>query len=294
MPRFEWAAALCLLLTSCSLDSTPLPSNTDPIDNSGDVTSVDIPSSAITPTDLELVSARVVDVTDGDSLVVEINGIEQRVRLLGINAPERDECLGDESRLSLRESAGTEVGLALESDSRDQFGRTLAHVFSSDRYLNLEQVAAGLAFTITGDHSFALDLSMAQRSAQDSGVGLWSTTACGRGPIPDVAITRIDGNPPGPDDEALELEVVEITNLTDLAADLGGFVLRDESTANRFTFPDATILGPGESIEISSGCRATDRVLAWCAGGPVWNNGGDTALLLDRSGRIVDYRPYLG
>ena len=47
--------------------------------------------------------ASVIDVQDGDSLVVAMNGIEERVRLIGVNAPEHDECFGPESASGLRE-----------------------------------------------------------------------------------------------------------------------------------------------------------------------------------------------
>ncbi len=43
------------------------------------------------------IAAHVVNVPDGDSLVVKVDGIEEKVRLIGVNAPEHDECFGEES-----------------------------------------------------------------------------------------------------------------------------------------------------------------------------------------------------
>lgn len=40
-------------------------------------------------------------VEDGDTLVLKTAGSEITVRLLGVNAPERDECLHDEARSGL-------------------------------------------------------------------------------------------------------------------------------------------------------------------------------------------------
>lgn len=35
-----------------------------------------------------------------------------------------------------------------------------------------------------------------------------------------------------------------------------------------------------------------DAAITWCTDQPIWNNGGDTALLLDPAGRIVAVRRY--
>jgi competence protein ComEC len=79
-----------------------------------------------------------------------------------------------------------------------------------------------------------------------------------------------------------------IENSGGTAVALGGWVLRDESSANRFPFPDGLLLAPGDQTRVVTGCAAGARRLAWCAGSPVWNNAGDTALLLDPAGRVVD------
>jgi endonuclease YncB( thermonuclease family) len=296
-------AMLALILAGCSAPLTadetaprvtavPLPSNPSPSDPPPATDATTTTISTVDVGDIELVEVNVLDVADGDSLVVDLDGREERVRLLGINAPERDECLGDESRRALEEAVGDVVVLGLEAESRDQFDRVLAHVFNGEGYVNLTQVRSGFAIIISFDHAFFDELTDAQTEAESDAVGVWSPDVCGGGPIPDIEITRIDENPPGPDEDALDLEVVEITNRSDIDVDLGGFILRDESTANRFEFPRGTVLGPGDTLEISTGCNPGDGRLAWCADGPVWNNGGDTALLLDPAGRVVDHLTY--
>lgn len=300
------AVVLAMLLGACSAPATgdaaipsqpssaPLPSRPHSDVERPDAESGAVDLGDLATSDIELVDVAVIHVDDGDSLIVEMNGREERVRLLGINAPERDECMGDVSRQSLKDMVGEAVALGLEAERRDQFDRILAHVFTEDTYVNLAQVQAGLAIVISVDNTFIDELTDTQDTAESDAVGMWSPDVCGGGPIPDLEITRIDQNPPGPDEEALDLEVVEITNRSDDDADLSGFVLRDESTANRFVFPTGTVLGAGDSLEVSAGCDPPGNALAWCADGPVWNNGGDTALLLDPAGRIVDHRGYRG
>ncbi len=253
------------------------------------------PSSAenLPPPDrggIDLVDVEVVRVDDGDSIRVLFEGSEERVRLLGINAPERDECLGDDSRQSLAELVGDVAVLGLEPDRRDQFGRLLAHVFAGDEYVNRHQVSAGLAIAYSDPNAFQDELIDAEELAERNRVGLWSAEACGGGPLPEaLEIVRIEADPPGPDEDALDEEIVAITNDGDTSVDISGFVLRDESTANRFVFPEGTTVQPDETVEVVSGCNPPSGALAWCSNGPIWNNGGDSALLLDPSGRVIDH-----
>ena len=127
------------------------------------------------------------------------------------------------------------------------------------------------------------------------GVGLWAETACrATTPRPAVAVAITSPNPPGPDDEALDSEFVTVTNRGDIDLELDGWILRDESTTNRYRFPPGAQLRAGESVDIITGCEATDGALAWCSERSVWSNGGDSAFLLDSFGRIVAtdrYRP---
>ena len=73
---------------------------------------------------------------------------------------------------------------------------------------------------------------------------------------------------------------------TDLAVarSLSGWVLRDESSRNRLEIPRGTAIEPGMQITVSSGCETE---VSWCEGRPIWNNGGDMALLSDRNGRVI-------
>jgi endonuclease YncB( thermonuclease family) len=241
--------------------------------------------------DLDLVDARIERVIDGDSLIAILDGVEVEVRLEGINAPERDECLGDESRDHLEEVldsgpvqiAGTEF---------DQFDRLLGIVTAGGLPVNVTQVADGLAIPLAAASDVDDLILAAEARARTSSVGIWNPESCGSGPLPDIAIIAVEPDPPGRDEEDLDSERVVIRNETDSVQDLSGWVLRDESTANRFEFPNGTAISAGGSIEIVVGCTPGPDRLTWCNDRPVWNNGGDTALLLDPDGRIVDLYRY--
>jgi hypothetical protein len=183
--------------------------------------------------------------------------------------------------------AGRNISLATEPEL-DQFDRVLARAVVGETYVNVAMVRDGHSL-VSGPSPDKNLLLEAESDARARELGLWASDACGAvGPPATLEITSIDYDPPGSDDA----ESVTITNTGDEPIDLKGFVLRDESSVNRFVFP-VVILASGSGIRIVSGCETQgDATIAWCSAQPVWNNDGDTALLLDGAGRIVAYHRY--
>ncbi|MDR0483027.1 MAG: thermonuclease family protein [Cellulomonadaceae bacterium] len=94
--------------------------------------------------------ASVVRVIDGDTLVVLLGGVEERVRLIGIDAPERGEPGFAESTAFVRAAVAASGGTVyLEADGvrdRDRFGRLRRTVWLPDgRNLNQLLLNEGLA-----------------------------------------------------------------------------------------------------------------------------------------------------
>ena len=223
----------------------------------------------------------VIAILDGDSLRIDLADGSDEVRLAGINAPEAGECWADEARAALDGLVGQRVTVL--GDRRDQYGRRLATVVADAVDVNHEMVRLGHAIVLSGDDS----LIAAEDAAAADELGLWSPSACGPAAATGLDIREIVFDPPGPDDADLGEEYVVLVNDGPLA-DLTGWVLRDESSVHRFRFPDGFRLGPGGSVVVRTGCgNDSPTELHWCAGGPVWNNDGDMALVLDRSGNVV-------
>lgn len=223
-------------------------------------------------------------IVDGDTIEVESGDGEVTVRLASINAPERDECYAEPALDHLIATLKGET-VSLDVIGEDQFGRFLAHVFAGDRHVNLELVEQGLALASSPEEGDVHGESIldAEDEAFANRSGLWSETACGAEQVPDVVFDPGSSvtDPAGPDDQDLSGEAIAVRNTGTEIVDLAGWILRDESSRHRFVFGDIRI-GGGETILVSS------ADVGWDPGGsPVWNNGGDMALLQLPDGTVV-------
>jgi endonuclease YncB( thermonuclease family) len=234
-------------------------------------------------------------VSDGDSLRADSAETALEIRLLGINAPERDDCFGDAARDELRALLATgPVTLHPWPGETDQFGRQLGFLMANGTFVNLSLIESGhVVARAQSDHGFQEEFEAAERSASAAGIGLWAADACGTPTDAEVEIIDVQEDAPGDDRENPNGEWVLIENAGSSAIDFTGWMLRDESTRHRFDIPGVT-LEAGSSIRIFSGCgvdelEGTPMELYWCdTEPPVWNNDGDTAFLLDPNGAIAD------
>jgi len=129
-------------------------------------------------------SGLVTRVFDGDTILVKIGGIEEKVRLLGIDCPEKNgpytslEPFGNEAWKRTEELAlGKRVRLVYGGESlRDKYNRLLAHVILPDgRVLNEILLSEGLAvhyrkFKYTHKKRYMAIEAEARRACR----GLWS------------------------------------------------------------------------------------------------------------------------
>lgn len=250
------------MVAACAQSGTPGPATTTPGRTSGTVTWI----------------------TDGDTVDVDTSDDVLTVRLSGINAPDQGECFYDQALDHLVETLkGKRV--TLEIAGTDQFDRTLAHVLAGERHVNLDMVVDGLALASpSGDDRHGAAVIEAEEQAFTSRNGLWAETACGDDVPPGVEIDPGSSttDPQGPDNDFLESESVTVVSRADAPVDLGGWVLRDGSSRHRFTFPEGSSLEQGGRITVTSADPG------WSPGGEaVWNNGGDVAILVNRSGNVV-------
>jgi micrococcal nuclease len=134
------------------------------------------------PGSVAALGARVIEVTDGDTIVVELPGgrIED-VRYIGINTPESTpdqplECFGHEASAANRELVGgRRVSLSFGPELRDDYGRLLAYVRAGGVAVNAELVRRGYARTLTiaPNDARAPALARLEAAAGRAGRGLW-------------------------------------------------------------------------------------------------------------------------
>jgi endonuclease YncB( thermonuclease family) len=260
-----------LLLASCAGRSSP-----DPI--SQDVAA----TGAAQPVTLR-------EVTDGDSLVVTLGDEDVEVRLLGINAPEADECHGGAARDALQALvAGADLSMERGGGDRDQYGRLLRFLFADGESVNAAMVREGHALATHTDHPLRDDFLALDAAAYEEGRGMWASDACGPPPPAGVHFGEAEPNPPGDEAAAPEREWIEIDNDSGTAVAMEGWVLRDESSRHRYTFPAGFTLPSAATVRVFSGCGEPSAGALWWCTGAVWSNGGDTAILQDEHGTVVD------
>lgn len=238
----------------------------------------------------------VVEVVDGDTIRVMRGGVEDTVRLVGINTPERGECWADEATAGLGAIlADGPVRLERDVSDRDAYGRLLRFVMTpqgADAGGVLIDDGHAIARAYPPDTSRDAEYRERQRVAREAGRGSWARDACGSvlARIPDPGTIRIEVHADAAGDDARNLndEWVRFTNLGAEPLDLDGWGVRDESSSHRYRFT-GLVLAPGDAVTLRSGCGVdTQADRYWCvSGSAIWNNGGDTVFLLDPVGNIV-------
>ena len=121
---------------------------------------------------LILTATSIVDVHDGDTVTVILNGERQRVRLHGIDAPELSQPGGRESRDYLRSLLAHPP--ALDTHGEDRYGRTLAVLIVDGRDVNEEMVRAGHAWWFRRYAPSDERLQKAEHQARAAHRGLWA------------------------------------------------------------------------------------------------------------------------
>jgi len=145
-------------------------------------------TTLVTSTAAADISGKVVAVTDGDTIkILDNNSTQHKIRLTGIDAPEKAQPFGNASRKHLASLvAGKEV--RVETSKNDRYGRVLGKVWVQPQNCsacgktlnaNLAQILAGMAWWY---QDYAKDQPAQDRARYESAVkearkgklGLWS------------------------------------------------------------------------------------------------------------------------
>ncbi len=198
MQRHQWLARASLaalaLIAACGATR---PAVDPPISESA------APGDApVVPTRQPRERATVTRLIDGDTLLLHLDGREQSVRLLLIDAPETDldQCFGAAASAFVAAVAPPGSTLEVEQDvsDADPFGRLLRYVYLADgSMLNKQLVRGGFARVtpVPPDQKYIELLLAAETIARRDRIGLWSACAT---PTPAVAAQHTVAASPTP------------------------------------------------------------------------------------------------
>ena len=126
----------------------------------------------------DVTEGRVVRIVDGDTIVVEGQGIRQKVRLSGIDTPERDQPWGSAATREMRRLvAGKDV--SVHWYKTDRWDRLIGNVLVDGEDVGLLMIERGMAWHIQryADEQTLSDMkayAAAENAARAAKRGLWS------------------------------------------------------------------------------------------------------------------------
>ncbi len=95
--------------------------------------------------DADTLVGKTVGVSDGDTITVLVDRREVKIRVAGIDAPEKKQAFGQRSKESLSECAFGE-SVSVDWHKKDRYGRTVGKVTVDGVDCGLRQVELGLAW----------------------------------------------------------------------------------------------------------------------------------------------------
>ena len=127
----------------------------------------------------------IIRVVDGDTIVIDYNGTDEKVRLIGVDTPEsvhpdksKNTEFGDiVSSYSKEKLDGQKVGIEFDVQERDQYGRLLAYVYVGDKMYNKSLLKKGYASVATfpPNVKYVDEFTAIQKKAVDKGKGMWAS-----------------------------------------------------------------------------------------------------------------------
>lgn len=127
----------------------------------------------------QTIHRRVIGVTDGDTIaLLDVNRTQYKIRLSGIDAPEKRQAFGNVSKQNLARLI-FQKEVTVEYNKRDRHGRIVGKVFLDGNDICIRQIEDGLAwhFKKYENEQPALDRARykgAESTARAARVGLWN------------------------------------------------------------------------------------------------------------------------
>jgi micrococcal nuclease len=120
-------------------------------------------------------SGMVVGISDGDTITVMHRGKPERIRLFGIDCPEKDQDFGERAKQFTSQMVFRKI-VEVFPIGETSYGRSLAWVSVNGISLNKELVRAGLAWWYCRYAPNDSELAELEALARKNKIGLWSHT----------------------------------------------------------------------------------------------------------------------
>lgn len=158
-----------------------------------EILGVEAPEPEPTPEPIEKLYD-VIRVVDGDTIIVNFEGKEERVRLIGVDTPEsvhpdaskNTECGRIASEFTKSRLESKKVGLEFDVQERDRYGRLLAYVYLDGAMFNKTLLSEGMAqiSTYPPNTKYVDEFQVLATQAREANKGLWAMD-CDATPTPD-------------------------------------------------------------------------------------------------------------
>jgi len=211
----------------------------------------------------EVEKVNITRVIDGDTFETDIG----KVRLLGINAPEKSMKGYEKAKSFLSQFEGKEVELIKSGEDKDRYGRFLRYIFYRGRNINEEILKQGLAHLYYyQEDRYERELRKAEEKARKEKRGIWqgSKDRCASC----IILVKLNSIDPG--------EYVLLKNICSFNCSLKDWTIKDSAThIKKLNFSLSG--GKEKKIEYK---------------GRIWNDAGDTLYLRDNQGKLVLWYRY--
>jgi endonuclease YncB( thermonuclease family) len=295
------------------------PPSDQPVENASEPLPPPTPESTISKESNEeqanqFVEAQVINVVDGDTIDVLIDGTEYRIRYILIDTPEThhptkgEEPFGPEATEANRTLVeGKIVKLEKDVSDVDQYDRLLRYVYVDDIMVNEELLRQGLAKVATypPDVKYVDRFLAVQKEAQAAGRGIWGEISSEEAGVEEmVTPTQViptsnpEPNTQGPIVVITELnardEYVDIQNVGTQPQDITGWTLRSEKGEQDCKL--SGIIEPGQTLRIWARQEDAGQDGFNCGyERNIWNNDEtDPAVLFDTQMIEIDRQEYKG
>jgi len=205
-------------------------------------------------------TTQVTKIIDGDTIETSLG----RIRLLGINTPEKNQPYYQEAKEFLKQIENKTIQIQKDKEDLDKYNRKLRYVFYKNRIINIEILEKGLATTfMIEDSIYKNKLKTAEEFAKINQLNLWkkSTEQCSE------CIQLQELNP--------EKEFFIIENICNIDCNLKEWTAKDN--ANHITK-----LSP---------LKAQYQQI-YKSKSNIWNNEGDRLFVRDKNGSLVIFYEY--